>query len=228
MIKVIVFDLWNTLIPTTIDWPHLLSLIKKNNSGSVKEDLSLGEFIRAYEELTQVKKYLNYEEFRKDFLSNFSGDGLILESKLYEIFVNRLDKIHFFDDVVSTLIKLKKEGYKLALLTNTENLAFDKVDSVLNISKYFDFLGLSFEIGNVKPSPKMFESVVNHFGVSPFDCLMVGDSLRSDITGAMNFGMHAAWINRPDKSFDLAKIVPEFELNTLKDIDNVLGVLNGK
>ncbi|MFA7133460.1 MAG: HAD family hydrolase [archaeon] len=228
MIKVVVFDLWNTLVPATIDWPHLISLIKKNDSGVNSSVSSLGDFIKKYEELTQKKKYSDYDELRKDFLSSFSAHGVALEQELYEIFVNRLDKIRFFDDVVSTLIELKNKGYKLALLTNTENLAFYKVESVLHISNYFDFLGLSFEIGEVKPSPKMFEAVVNYFRVEPSECLMVGDSLRSDVTGANNFGMHSVWINRPKKSFDFAEIKPEFELNTLKDINNVLGVfLNG-
>lgn len=226
MIKVVIFDLWNTLIPTTIDWPHLFSLIKKNNPKG--KESSLGDFVRKYEELVQVSKFSSYEEFRKTFIKGFNGDALLLEQELYEIFTNRLDKIYFFDDVVPVLKKLRKEGYKLALLTNTENLAFDKVNALLNLEKYFDFFGLSFELNVVKPDKRMYASVVNHFKVKESECLMVGDSLRSDITGAMNFGMHQAWINRPKKSFDFAKITPEFELNTLKDIDKVLGVLNGK
>ena len=72
MIKVVVFDLWNTLVPATIDWPHLISLIKKNDSGVNSSVSSLGDFIKKYEELTQKKKYSDYEELRKDFLSSFS------------------------------------------------------------------------------------------------------------------------------------------------------------
>ena len=139
-----------------------------------------------------------------------------------------MDKIYFFEDAVFTLKKLKKDGYKLALLTNTENIAFEKVELILKTSKYFDYLGLSYEIGEVKPNKKMYQSVVNHFNVKESECLMVGDSLRSDVIGAKKVGMHQVWINRPGKSYDLAKITPEFELNTLKDIDRVLGVLNGK
>jgi 2-haloalkanoic acid dehalogenase type II len=226
MIKVVIFDLWNTLIPTTIDWPLVFSLVKKNNPNN--KDVHVGDFIRRYEELTQLKKYPTFEVFRKDFVEGFDGDALLLEQELCEIFVNRLDKIHFFKDTLPALKKLKKDGYKLALLTNTENLAFEKVDSILSISKYFDYLGLSYEINAVKPDKRMFLSVVNNFKVNPSECLMIGDSLRSDITGAKNVGMHQAWINRPGRSYDLAKITPEFELNTLKDIDKVLGVLNAK
>ena len=77
MIKVVVFDLWNTLIPTTIDWPHLFSLIKKNNPKN--KDIDVGDFIRRYEELTQKKKYSSYEDFRKDFIEGFDGDHFLLE-----------------------------------------------------------------------------------------------------------------------------------------------------
>ena len=149
-------------------------------------------------------------------LSGFSAKGVVLEQMLYEIYVNRIDKIVFFDDVLPTLVELKNKGYKLALLTNTENLTFEKIEAKLKLSNYFDFLGLSYEIGEIKPNPKMFEAVVNHFGVKPSECLMVGDSLRSDITGAKNFGIPSVWINRPKKSFDFAEIKPDFELSTLR------------
>ena len=62
--------------------------------------------------------------------------------------------------------------------------------------------------------------------VKPHEALMVGDSLRSDVTGAMNARMHAVWLNRKGKSFDFAKIKPEFEINTLNDIYSVLKSLN--
>jgi putative hydrolase of the HAD superfamily len=221
LIKVIVFDLWNTLIPTTIDWPHLYSLIGKQH-------IRLGDFIARYERATQIKNYKDFEDFRKDFLKEFGPDSDLLEQELYEVYVNRLDKIYFFPEVVEVLKKLKKEGYKLALLSNTENIAFDKVEARLRLSEYFDFLGLSCNIKAVKPDAKMFDSIIKKFKVSSREVLMVGDSLRSDIAGAKSAGMHSAWINRKGKSFDFAKIKPEFELNTLKDIYKVVGVLNAK
>lgn len=221
MIKVIVFDLWNTLIPTTINWPRLFNLIGEQN-------IPLGVFLERYERATQLKKYKNFEHFRKDFLKEFGPDSKILEDELYEVFTNRLDKIYFFPEVVSVLKNLRSKGYKLALLSNTENIAFNKVEEKIQLSKYFDFLGLSYNIKAIKPDKKMFNSVLKKFKVSPKEVIMVGDSLRSDIIGAKNVGMHNAWVNRKGKSFDLAKTQAEFELNTLKDITKVLGVLNGK
>jgi putative hydrolase of the HAD superfamily len=220
MIKVIVFDLWNTLIPTTIDWPFLFSLIKN-------QQVSLGDYLARYERSTQLKNYKNFSELRKDFLKEFGPDSAVLEAELYEVFTNRLDTICFFPEVVSVLEKLHNDGYKLALLTNTESIAFRKVDKKINVSKYFDFLGLSYKINAIKPDKKMFQTVLKHFKVKESEALMIGDSLRSDILGAQSVGMHNAWINRKGMSFDLANVKPEFELNSLKDINKVLGELNG-
>lgn len=221
MIKLIVFDLWNTLIPATIDWPHLRSLVGKKN-------MDLGDFISRYEFATQLKNYKSFSAYKKDFIKEFGPDSDLLEKEFYEIYTNRMDKINFFSDVEKNLVKLKEKGFKLALLSNTESIAFRKVDSKLNISKYFDFLGLSYKLGAIKPDKKIFLHVLKKFKVNPSDALMVGDSLRSDVTGASGVGMHNVWINRKGKSFDFANIKPEFELNTLNDIHKVVGVLNAR
>ncbi len=221
MIKVIAFDLWNTLIATTIDFPHLVSLAKKDN-------LSLGEFIEKYENATHKKSFDSFEELKNAFFKEFNQtNNVLLEKELYEVYTNRMDKIIFFSDVKENLIKLKKQGYTLVLLSNVENIAFIEVNKILNLEKYFDHFCLSYEVNAIKPDKKMFNCVIKKTGVSADEVLMVGDSLRSDIIGGQNAGMHNCWINRPKKSYDLAKVVPEFEIKTLNDIYSVLSELNG-
>jgi 2-haloalkanoic acid dehalogenase type II len=221
MIKVVAFDLWNTLIATTIDFPHLISLAKKDN-------LSLGEFIGKYENATHKKSFDSFEELKNAFFKEFNQtNNVLLEKELYEVYTNRIDKIIFFSDVKENLIKLKKQGYVLVLVSNVENLAFIEVNKVLNLEKYFNHFCLSYEVGAIKPDKRMFDCALKKTKVLPSEVIMVGDSLRSDIVGAQNSKMHNCWINRPKKSYDLAKITPEFEIKTLDDIYSVLSELNG-
>ena len=220
MIKLIVFDLWRTLVPATIDFVHLASLVKKQN-------LSLPEFTQRYEHATQLKKYSSFEELRKDFFKEFEqSDNELLEQELYEIYTNRVDKIRFYPGVPEVLSRLKKDGYKIALLSNTENLVAPVFERNLKLSSYFDFLGASYEIGLLKPNPKAFEFVLNKFNVSPREALMVGDSLRLDIAGAKKAGLHNCLINRLGKVIDYADVKPEFEIKSLEELPRVLGVLN--
>lgn len=53
------------------------------------------------------------------------------------------------------------------------------------IDKLFSALSFSSDHGMVKPSPKPFEWVVDQLGVSKEACLVVGDSVRRDLGGAL-------------------------------------------
>lgn len=56
-------------------------------------------------------------------------------------------------------------------------------------------LYISEEVGDIKPSRKFFERILRDLNGAPRDCLMIGDSLSSDIYGAKNIGMAACWYN---------------------------------
>jgi len=221
-IKAVVFDLWNTLIPATIDFVHLRSLAKK-------QGMDLREFIQKYENAVELKKYKNFAELRKDFFEAFSeSDNALLESELYEVYFNRFDKIRYFSEVPVVLKKLKMDGYKLALLSNTENLYSKELDSKLKLKEYFDVICFSFDLGALKPSKVCFGSVLKKLKVKPFEALMVGDSMRSDIFGAKRAGLHNCLLNRLGKVIDTASVRPEFEIKSLDDLPWVLGELNAK
>jgi 2-haloalkanoic acid dehalogenase type II len=223
MIKLIIFDLWRTLIPATIDFTHLFSLIKQTS-------LSVPEFVHEYEDAVQKKNYKNFEELHSDFLNHFKQEKTeILEQELNEIYFNRFDKIYFYPEVEATLKKLKKQGYKIALLSNTESVQQKQLEEKLKLKKYFDFLGYSFEIGAIKPDKKMFQTVLSHFDVLPNEVIMVGDSLRSDVGGAQSMNFHNCLIIRDEfeKKFH-PTIKPEFKITKLDELFRILGELNGK
>ena len=212
LIKVIAFDLWNTLIGSTMDFPYLISLSKK-------DDWSLGEYIAKYENALHKKSFSSFQELKNAFFKELKEtENELLEKALYDIYSSRVDKIVFFPDVEDNLLKLKKQGYPLVLVSNVENLAFDDVNKVLDLNKYFDYFCLSFEVGAIKPDKKMFDCILKKTRVLPSEVLMVGDSLRSDIIGAKKAKMHNCWINRPNKSYDLAKVVPEFEIKSFNEL----------
>jgi 2-haloalkanoic acid dehalogenase type II len=221
LIKLIVFDLWNTLIPATIDFVRLSSMARH-------EGKSLSEFIERYERATQLKVYKNFDELKKDFFDAFNWESKEwLEKELQEVYTNRFDKIDFFPDVPSNLVELREKGYKLALLSNTESLGAKMLERKLNLKDYFDLLEYSFEAKAIKPDSKAFEAVLTKLNISPGKALMVGDSLRSDVAGAQKIGMHNCLINRLGKVIDAKSgIKPEFEVKSFSELRRVLGVLN--
>ena len=48
----------------------------------------------------------------------------------------------------------------------------------------------------MKPHPSIFSEALQRLGVQPSDALMVGDSIRDDVEGALGAGMRAALVHR--------------------------------
>ena len=222
MIRAIIFDLWDTIIPSNIDFGKLTKLLKL-------EHLSRPKFIYRYEHAVQLKHYKSFSELHRDFIKAFNKEPHeLLEKELLEVYCRRSHQINFFHDVKKALLSLRKKGYKLALLSNTENLITEKLEKRLKFKKYFDVLVYSYNVGAVKPEKKMYQIVLQKLKVKPHEVLMVGDSINADVRGATKLGLHNCLINRSGRIIDYSRAKPEFEIKSLLELDMVLGALNEK
>ncbi|MBD3243012.1 MAG: HAD-IA family hydrolase [Chitinivibrionales bacterium] len=99
--------------------------------------------------------------------------------------------------VVAVIDELRRRQVPLAVLTNHHSLTEQrgKLDEC-GLSVLSEQLFVSADIGFTKPEPGAFVTVLDDLGCRPADAVMVGDSLHSDIEGALAAGMHAVWLNR--------------------------------
>ena len=70
--------------------------------------------------------------------------------------------------------------------------------------KYFSHIFVSEEIGVQKPDKRFFDHVLSVLGLLPSDCLVIGDSEKSDIQGALNAGIESVYFSLKGKSSDKA------------------------
>ena len=92
------------------------------------------------------------------------------------------------------LRQLRKEGYRLLLLSNTnhymmswaESPDFDGEGNAL--STYFDATYKSFEVGLMKPDERIFRLVIEREGIVPEETLFVDDGPRN-IETAIKLGL---------------------------------------
>jgi len=122
-------------------------------------------------------------------------------------------------DGVVVMLKLLKDNYLLSIVTNgLKEVQRPRMDLV-QITTYFDSIIVSDEIGFNKPETAYFEFAFNSLD-KEFDknkVLVVGDSLRSDIAGANNFGLQSCWIS--NGKVNDTDIVPDHT------IEKVVGLL---
>lgn len=57
---------------------------------------------------------------------------------------------------------------------------------------------VSEDVGLAKPDPAIFALGARRLGLPAADCVFVGDSLATDVRGALSAGMRAVWLNRRD------------------------------
>ena len=68
--------------------------------------------------------------------------------------------------------------------------ALDRV----GIRTYFHHLYTSKELGAAKPEPRFFTEIASRLGVTPAECVIVGNDYAKDIAGAKAVGMRTVWL----------------------------------
>ena len=150
----------------------------------------------------------NLTEFRKVLLGeiffragNSIQDSKILASSAFNTFFEFRNKVVFFEGAIDVLTALS-EKYKVYALTN------GNADiKMIGIDKYLSGAVSSADVGVSKPSPEIFEAVLNKAGEEAESCIHVGDDYEDDIVGANNAGMASIWLNhrhQSDPSMNLA------------------------
>ena len=87
-------------------------------------------------------------------------------------------------------------GGRFRLCVATNGLADMQRGRLSAIAPRFERIFISEEMGRIKPHPDFFGRMCKELGVGAERCLMVGDSLESDVKGAVGAGMDAVWFNR--------------------------------
>ncbi len=88
-----------------------------------------------------------------------------------------------YDGVSATLNSLKNRGYKLALITNKPSEFIEPILSSFSLSHLFSLTIGGDSLPEKKPSARPLLYACETLGVSPSQCVMVGDS-KNDIQAA--------------------------------------------
>lgn len=114
--------------------------------------------------------------------------------EIYRFFGNP-EAWELYPDTVESLEHLKSSAFSLAIVSNWNSSLMDVVDG-LDITKYFDFVIASAEVGAKKPSPKIFEHALERTAAPPSRVVHVGDTYQTDVLGARRAGIRGIMLDR--------------------------------
>lgn len=193
------------LLPT----PEIVSRYSAINE-SLWKALERGEVTR--EEVLLNRFKLLFDEF------GIECDAMQVKN-CYE---SHLGQGHYFIDGAVALLEALFSNYKLYLASNgTTHVQSGRIKSA-GISRYFEEIFISQNIGVNKPSIGFFDhcfSKIENFKKN--ETIIIGDSLSSDILGGINAGIHTCWFN-PHGHSAPENIQPEYTVSTLEEIPKLL------
>ena len=130
-------------------------------------------------------------------------------------------------DGAEEMLKQLSGKYRLFLVSNgTACVQKGRLESA-GIAPYFEQIFISEELGVNKPDPRYFEACferIDHFDRSR--CIIVGDSLTSDILGGKNAGIATCWFNLRDREAR-EDIIPDWRIDRLDELPALLETLYG-
>lgn len=86
----------------------------------------------------------------------------------------------------------------------------------------FDAVVSSEEAKCYKPDPGIFKRALTQMGSDPENTVHIGDSLHSDIDGAIRSGIGHVWLCRENRIHDIGTASPDCTISTLSELPDLL------
>lgn len=94
------------------------------------------------------------------------------------------------ESILPVLDRLKQSGYRLVLLSNTNETHIELIRARYDVLERFDELVLSYQVGAVKPEAKIFETALTKIGCAPKECFYT-DDIMEYVEKGRSFGLQA-------------------------------------
>lgn len=138
---------------------------------------------------------------------------------------HNLSQGHWFLPGAEEAVKSLHKRFRLFLASNgTASVQHGRMTSA-GLYPWFEKVFVSQEIGFNKPSVDYFNACFAQ--IPDFDrsrCIMVGDSLSSDILGGINAGIATCWVALLNK--DPGAIRPDYRIESITQLEELLDSLN--
>ena len=169
-----------------------------------------------YEALNRALGLFGYTISRYDHLVTY--DGLPTKKKLEMLtlerglpralhgFLNELKQI-YTNELIHlkckplfhheyALARLKQEGFKMAVGSNSIRATIELMLSKANLLQYFEFTLSNQDVQKSKPDPEIYQTAIARLGLKPSECLIVEDN-EHGIKAATASGAHVLRVTSP-------------------------------
>jgi 2-haloacid dehalogenase len=214
------FDCYGTLI----QWDEGLTAAVRTilaKSGTAKVDAA--ELIRVYDghehALEAERPHRSFRDVAGEGLSRAMTElGLAYDPRDSEVLTSNISKMPPFPEVVAALGALKRQGFRLCIISNTDDDII--AGNVAQLGGHIDRVITAQQAQAYKPTRRIFEYAHAALCVSKSDVVHICASPHLDLVAARDIGFRCIWIDRgtgrkapedhaPDRIFPTLDHVPK-------------------
>jgi HAD superfamily hydrolase (TIGR01662 family) len=146
------------------------------------------------EPIYDASLFVHYTATIIEHMGGRGPDVVAVAERIYEQWAGN-HHFEMYEDVAPVLTELSARGLTLGVISNSHR-------SLASFAEHFRLDTLitaavsSAEHGFMKPHPSIFERALAQAGVAAAQAVMVGDSLKADIEGALSAGMRGILLRR--------------------------------
>lgn len=222
----LVFDLYGTLVDIHTEenddvWEKTALYFSYYGAAYTGEELKSAFFAALSKKKQLAKKTYAYPDIPFDQIMSelFQLKGVkencdTLAANAEQLFrIASTDYIRLYPGVIEALRTLRKQGFRLWLLTNAQRVFTEHELRCLNLEAMFDGIYISSDFGCRKPDPIFFHALLREQQLDPASCLMIGNDRSTDIAGAQSVGMSTLYLHTNLTPHDQAGAAPSLLSN---------------
>ena len=160
-----------------------------------------------------MNRHKNFWEVTEDSLDK-SMRIFKIDKSLKNELLNLYKVLSPYPEVKNVLKNLKKNNFKLAILSNgTPELLKELVNSN-SLDSFFDDLFSIEEVKVYKPDFRVYEIPIKRYKIKANEITFLSANTW-DVSGGGNYGYNSIWLNRNKSQFDILDYQPKNEINNL-------------
>lgn len=157
------------------------------------------EFLRVYDQhehrLERTPPHRNFADISRESLRLTMQDlSLPYRPVDADVLINSISVMPPFPEVVDTLAALKQAGFRLCIISNTDDGII--AGNVAQLGGHVDRVITAEAAGAYKPARKIFAHAHDSLGVTPDEVVHICASPHLDRAAARDIGFRCVWIDR--------------------------------
>ncbi|QVQ26890.1 haloacid dehalogenase type II [Achromobacter deleyi] len=219
------FDCYGTLI----QWDEGLQaamarILDANPDPDRRQTPTPAQFLPVYDEhehrLERTPPHRRFADVTRESLRLAMGEfGLAYRPEDADMLIASISAMPPFPEVVGTLAALKQAGFRLCIISNTDDDII--AGNVAQLGGHIDRVVTAEQAGAYKPSRKIFAHAHDSLGVTPDEVVHICASPHLDHAAARDIGFRCVWIDRGTGRKPLPDYRPDATVATLDRVPDL-------